>query len=310
ASTYTSALYAEDGQNSSYSRLTSEPAGANTIVMFKSCFPNSNVEGSPSETATPIESNPLKGESGPLTVGNAKGVYRDLLAYFATQPDKMFVLIVSPPLRQADTTSQNAANARALSNWLVSPDGWLQGYSTGNVVAWDYFTVLTGGHHRVRNGVVEHFGSTSNYLKYPTGDSHPSTTGDRLATAEFVPFLNAAYRSWEASTGANLPYTSQRTCSLSSPSVGSRTISPWTHTWRGSISPAQIGGSSVRLEIQHLYGSGWRLQTTRTISLHNGSTSWASRFRLSHRGRYRLRTRHSDADHRLAYSSYRYVTVR
>ncbi|MBI5231786.1 MAG: hypothetical protein HY876_06440, partial [Coriobacteriales bacterium] len=65
ASTYTSALYAEDGQNSSYSRLTSEPAGDNTIVMFKSCFPNSNVEGSPSETATPIESNPLKGESGP-----------------------------------------------------------------------------------------------------------------------------------------------------------------------------------------------------------------------------------------------------
>jgi hypothetical protein len=39
--TYLASLYSESGQNSSYSRLATAPAGANEIIMFKSCFPNS-----------------------------------------------------------------------------------------------------------------------------------------------------------------------------------------------------------------------------------------------------------------------------
>ncbi len=38
-STSTSILCAEDGQNADYSRLATNSGGANTIVIFKSCFP-------------------------------------------------------------------------------------------------------------------------------------------------------------------------------------------------------------------------------------------------------------------------------
>ena len=136
-------------------------------------------------------------------MGNAKGVYLDLLEYFKTRPDKLFVLIVSPPLRSADTNASQAANARYLANWLTDPSGYLGGYSAGNVFVFDYYTVLTGGHHRIVGGAVEHSAGPTNYLAFPTGDSHPSAAGDQVATSEFVPMLNAAYNSWKA--GAAVP---------------------------------------------------------------------------------------------------------
>lgn len=204
AATYTTALYAEYGQHSTYSRLP-DPGGSNEIVMFKSCFPNSNVGGSPADAVPAIGSNPLKGAgTGGLTVGNAKGVYLDLLEYFKTQPNKLFVLIVSPPLRSVDTNASNAANARYLADWLVDPNGWLKDYPLHNVVAWDYFTVLTGGHHRIVSGAIEHTPGATDYLAYPTGDSHPSADGHSIAAAEFAPFLNAAYHAWKA----DVPLTS------------------------------------------------------------------------------------------------------
>ena len=78
--------------------------------------------------------------------------------------------------------------------------GYLGGYSAGNVFVFDYYTVLTGGHHRIVGGAVEHSAGPTNYLAFPTGDSHPSAAGDQVATSEFVPMLNAAYNSWKAGT--------------------------------------------------------------------------------------------------------------
>lgn len=214
AATYTSALYANVDQHSTYTRTLTDPGGENTVIMFKSCFPNSNVGGSPSDAIPAIGANPLAGNgASELTVGNAKGVYLDLLNYFKAHPNKLFVLVVSPPLRSADTNASNAANARALANWLVDPHGYLSGYTAGNVFVFDYYTVLTGGHHRIVNGTTEHTVGPSNYLAYPTGDSHPSAAGDQIATAEFVPMLNAAYNAWHSRVsvsrtpgGASLSY--------------------------------------------------------------------------------------------------------
>ena len=186
--------------------------------MFKSCFPNSAVDGSASDAIPPIGTNPLKGAgTSDLTVGNAKGIYLDLLEYFKVHPDKLFVLVVSPPFRSADTNASQAANARTLANWLVSPTGLLKDYPAGNVFVFDFYTVLTGGHHRIVGGKVEHSAGPSNYSAFPTGDSHPSATGDRIATAEFVPMLNAAYRSWKAGGSATLPPMRPCAGSVSSP---------------------------------------------------------------------------------------------
>ncbi len=208
SASYMTALYQENRARSPYSRLGSDPGGENEIVMFKSCYPNSNISGNPTDAAT-IGENPLRGQgagSASMTVANVKGIYNDILEYFATRPDKLFVVVVTPPL----LNSIRGANARAVANWLVND--WLDGYTQQNVAVFDFYNVLTsnggddntndlgatgGNHHRWWNNDVQHITSNSNnLLSYSSGDSHPSRAGNQKATAEFVPLLNYYYHRW------------------------------------------------------------------------------------------------------------------
>ena len=61
STTYLNALYNEGGQNSSYSRFSTGPSGENEVIMFKSCFPNSDLEGNPNDPVPSIDNNPLRG---------------------------------------------------------------------------------------------------------------------------------------------------------------------------------------------------------------------------------------------------------
>lgn len=207
------ALYAESRQNvgdyGSWPRLASQPAGENRIVLFKSCFPNSSLQGSPLDAVPAIDANPLRGQdadSSQLTVANAKGIYADLLQYFRTRPDKLFVVITAPPLQDGTW----AANARALNEWLVND--WLAGYPLSNVAVFDFYNVLTsnagsadvndldhsdGNHHRVWGGLVQHQRTLAQDTSaYPSGDDHPSRAGNQKATGEFVRLLNVYYHRW------------------------------------------------------------------------------------------------------------------
>ena len=194
--TYLNALYHESGQNigdfGAWSRLGADPGGENEIIMFKSCFPNSDLDGSPGDPPLP-EANDWE-----YSVANAKAVYNNLLTYFQTRPDKLFIVITAPPLMQSETAPERAANARAFNNWLVNE--WLQGYPAHNVAVFDYYNVLTAAdnHHRWNNGQIEHVQPVdTNFSAYPSGDSHPNTAGHSKATAEFVPLLNVYYHRWK-----------------------------------------------------------------------------------------------------------------
>ena len=216
---YLATLYSESAQSCSYTR-GADPGGENSVVMFKSCYPNSGLGGSPSDPPTPIAGNPLKGDDtldpDVLTVGNAKGIYVDLLEYFKTRLDKLFVVITAPPL--PDGTY--AANARAFNNWLV--DGWLRGYPHKNVFVFDYYNVLTsngggaytadtgsagGNHHRWWNGAVQHqVAYGGNTLAYQSSSpDHPNTAGNVKATTEYVPLLNVAYNRFKSGTPPEPP---------------------------------------------------------------------------------------------------------
>jgi hypothetical protein len=188
------ALFNESEQHSGYTRTFDDPGGENQIVMFKSCFPNSALEGNPTDPPDP---------DGWLSVGHAKYVYNEILAYFATRPDKLFVVITAPPL----SDSTYAENARAFNNWLLND--WLRenDYPLNNVAVFDFYNVLTGpdAHHRFANGQVEHIRGTRNTLYYPSGDDHPSQEGSRKATEEFVPLLNVFYHRWKADAPAQPP---------------------------------------------------------------------------------------------------------
>jgi hypothetical protein len=203
--TYLTALFAESGQHCSYARLATDPGGTNEIVLFKSCFTNSDLTGNP--TDPPAASADSTSE---LTVGTAKRIYLDLLPCFAAHQDRLFVVITAPPLRDAETSPAKAANARAFNNWLVRD--WLASYSQPNVAVFDYYTVLTsnggdadsndlgaanGNHHRYRHQAIEHSTSQgTNCSAYGSGDSHPTAAGHRKAAAEFVPLLNVFYHRW------------------------------------------------------------------------------------------------------------------
>jgi len=183
---YMQALFNESGQNSSYTRTLPNPGGENEIVMFKSCFPNSNLDGNPNDPPGNYED---------MTVSGAKYVYNTILQYFATRPDKLFIVITAPPV--SDPTF--AANARAFNNWLVND--WLRenNYALNNVAVFDFYNILTdpNAHHRFINGQVEHLTGARNTLYYPSGDDHPSVEGSRKATEEFVPLLNVFYHRWQ-----------------------------------------------------------------------------------------------------------------
>lgn len=209
--TYLAALLAESGQHSDYSRLESDPGGPNRIVMFKSCYPNSELGGSPSDPPT-SGANPLRGNSEPLTVGNAKGIYIDLLSAFAVRQDTLWVVVTAPPVQDGE----HAANARAFNTWLTT--SWLAGYPYANVAVFDFYNVLTsngggwnvndlgwstGNHHRVRGGAIEYITNQGgNTAAYPDGgnDNHPSPAGGRKATGEFVPLLNVFYNRWRVAS--------------------------------------------------------------------------------------------------------------
>ena len=197
SSTYLSALYALSDQNSSYSRTLADPGGANQIVMFKSCFPNSSLAGNPDDPATP---------GYDLTVGNAKWVYNQLLTYFAAHPEKLFVVVTAPP----NSESQYAANARAFNAWLLNDWRAQNHYQLANVAVFDFYNVLTGpnNHHRLVGGVETHpvtAGMNSAYYRSGEGDDHPNVAGSQKATAEFVPMLNAFYHRWQAQLQAGAP---------------------------------------------------------------------------------------------------------
>ena len=230
--TYMNALFNENGQNigdyGKWSRLRNDPGGENQIIVFKSCYPNSDIWGSPADP-------PADEIDDQLTVGNAKAIYIDLLSYFTTRQDKLFVVITAPPLAEGDyyagnqTASERSVNARVFNNWLIND--WLADYPYSNVAVFDYYNVLTsngsqnridltdsnkepndagkvdGNHHRWWNGAEQHTQTVdNNYSAFPTvstGDSHPTKSGQQKATEEFVLLLNVFYNRWVSDSGAS-----------------------------------------------------------------------------------------------------------
>ncbi len=185
----TDALYNEFTNNwygwEYYQRPMTDPGGENEIIMFKSCYPNSELWGSPDDGP---------GEYADWTVAGAKYVYNEILHYFSQHPEKLFIVITAPP----NLNKETAENARAFNDWLVNE--WLMPYSGTNIAVWDFYAVLShkDNHHRFVNGVVEHTNTNGNgTAAYDSwGDPHPSTKGNEKATHEFIPMLNIYVNRW------------------------------------------------------------------------------------------------------------------
>ena len=131
-------------------------------------------------------------------MSHTKYVSNQILAFFVTRPDKLFVVITPPPLLD----SRNAENSKQFNRWLV--EAWLDEnrYLYANVAVWDLHIVFTDpdNHHRFQGGEPEYtINQGSATLYYDSDDDERSNSdGNQKTTEEFISMLNVFYNCWKA----------------------------------------------------------------------------------------------------------------
>jgi hypothetical protein len=167
--------------------------GFNQVIMFKSCYPISNIGSDGTEPGDPF--------SGSKTLANYKAVYRHpagiegcytndgyeykaLECVFTNHPDILFIPVTAPPRHYGATTDAEASRARTFNNWLKHT--WFTNYQArnpnlNNVAVFDWFDVLANpaDHSTQPNRLQSAYGGTS-------GDSHPNSTGNAASTVAFA----------------------------------------------------------------------------------------------------------------------------
>jgi len=180
-------------------------SGANRIIMFKSCFPNSHIDDAGTEPGNPF--------SDWKAIANYKAVFRHpagpgktydhdghryhaLEDIFAQHPETLFVYVTAPPECRQETTLAIAGRARRFNEWLKLE--WLPGYVRAtklhNVAVFDWFDLLAA---------MPADSSHANFLRAgyggESGDSHPNGAANARSTEIFATgaknFLDQA---WEA----------------------------------------------------------------------------------------------------------------
>ncbi len=138
------------------------------VIAFKSCYPASAIPDA-------------------ATLNQYKQYYREMRTYFDAHPERLFVVMSTPPLHRLSTDLTEADNARAFADWLSSGD-YLTGHT--NVVCFNLFDMLA----RANDG-----SATRNMLRFDyeqshgDGDSHPNALANQTvgpALAQFM--INAA----------------------------------------------------------------------------------------------------------------------
>jgi hypothetical protein len=138
------------------------------VLIVKSCFPNSAIE---SDAA--LEQN--------------KRWYLQMRDAVDLHPDKVFIILTSPPLHPLSTNADEAARARILANWLVS-DEFIAGRD--NLFVFDFFDQLADPQTNMLRKAYQRDPDDS--------DSHPNTMANQAIGPIFVDFVDRAVTSYRA----------------------------------------------------------------------------------------------------------------
>ena len=135
------------------------------IVMFKSCYPNSNIKDD-------------------ATLAKYKELYNSLLPTFTANPEILFIGMSTPPLVKPATTPQNAARARAFAKWIGTE------YAKGikNVRIFDIFNALAVNEAAPQPNTLPRFFAEGD------DDSHPTPKAAAAFTRLFIPWFNRIVR--------------------------------------------------------------------------------------------------------------------
>ncbi|MCJ7750394.1 MAG: hypothetical protein MUQ65_04795 [Armatimonadetes bacterium] len=220
-----------DMLNCKHQDETYTDGGENTIIMFKSCYPNSDVEAA--DTSIELDDAAVRaawldpdqggyynglweeGVGGPINY--IKAAYLGLLDIFRENPDRLFIAVTTPALHYGSTNPEQAARARELNDWLRTE--WLKGYTDKNgrvnvaVFDWyaehaysdnpedaNYWRNFLGkpGHEELTE---ENHSQRLNTLRLdyasPDGNSHPNDPANKRLVKVFVEqFIGLAYEAW------------------------------------------------------------------------------------------------------------------
>lgn len=169
--------------------------------------------------------------------------YLGIRETMAAHPDRIFIIMTTPPLNPAETNADEAVRARKYADWLASDE-----FTAGapNVFVFDFYTLLA------ENDPTK---PDVNMLRadYRDGsDSHPNATASRAAAPVFTQFVIEKieqYRAFRA-TGewAVLPANPMATASLApsptTPALPSATVAP-SPAPSASPSPSPLPTDSV-----------------------------------------------------------------
>ncbi|MBN2326001.1 MAG: DNRLRE domain-containing protein [Candidatus Omnitrophica bacterium] len=182
--------------------------GVNSIIMFKSCFPISDIYEDGSPPGDPFDENQTLAnyQSVYRKYGDPNGhytydgsTYRPLEQIFRAHPETLFVACTSPPLHYSPydaTSDENAARARRFADWLKNE--WLPAYNAGNpgmnnVAVFDWFDILAypDDHPLHPNRLRQEYGGDG-------GDSHPNDAANRETAQIYSAFITEAYQLWQS----------------------------------------------------------------------------------------------------------------
>ena len=146
-----------DPPSNAFSRLLQHE-----VIVFKSCFPNSAIKSDAMQQQFQIW-------------------YVQMRDVMDQHPDRIFIVVTSPPLHPRATNADEARRARAVANWLKS-DEYLAGHP--NAFTFDFYDLLADPvTHTLRN----EYQSSSE-----SPDSHPNILANETIGPLFVEFVDQA----------------------------------------------------------------------------------------------------------------------
>lgn len=134
------------------------------IIIFKSCYPNSNIESDEQ-------------------LAQYQAYYLSIRDRMDQYPNKLFILLTIPPEVPGNSDAQAVARARTFANWLQSTE-YLSRHP--NVRVFDFFDLLAGEDNFLR----------SDY-RFDNYDGHPNEQANRDIGPIFIDFVDQAIRSFQ-----------------------------------------------------------------------------------------------------------------
>lgn len=134
------------------------------VIVFKSCFPVSNIADDDQLAAY-------------------QSYYRTIRDRIDQHPEKLFIVVTQPPQVPGSSDRQEAARARAWTQWLQSAE-FLAGHP--NLFVFDFFGYLAGDDNFLRRE-----------YRYDNQDAHPNARANQAIGPLFVDFIDQAIRSYE-----------------------------------------------------------------------------------------------------------------